>query len=145
MNLSYRYQLLSACNEGNISKVCSIVDQINLLDLQDILIGIKNQRGTNCLYLACKKGHLNIVHYLFNKFTSRSTRPLDFIHGSKYIVTNSTPLHVAAKNGHLEIIICMLNFLESDGMDLLFNRTIHGETALHLAVENNHLKVVEYL
>lgn len=51
-----------------------------------------------------------------------------------------TALHIAAENGHADIVSSLIG--ANCDLDVL---TLSGRTALHLAAENNHFEVVERL
>ncbi|AOW30752.1 hypothetical protein MEM_05355 [Candida albicans L26] len=61
-------------------------------------------------------------------------------------ITLSTPLHMAAANGHLPVVKYLISLLEKDDVkQLLEAKNENGNTALHWASYNGHLEVVEYL
>lgn len=60
--------------------------------------------------------------------------------------TLSTPIHMAAGNGHVETLEYLLSTLEKKEAEELVNRKNEsGNTALHWAAFNGHLPVIELL
>lgn len=61
-------------------------------------------------------------------------------------ITQSTPIHMAAANGHLEVLDYLLSIVvAADAKTLVNAQNDSGNTALHWAAYNGHLKVVELL
>ncbi|KAK6896655.1 Ankyrin repeat-containing protein YAR1 [Candida tropicalis] len=61
-------------------------------------------------------------------------------------ITSSTPLHMAAANGHLDVIKYLLSLVDKDDVkEFLEAKNDNGNTALHWASYNGHLEVVQYL
>ena len=56
-------------------------------------------------------------------------------------LSNTTALHTAATQGHIEIV----NFLLEAGSSLATIARSNGKTALHSAARNGHLEVVKVL
>mmetsp|Transcript_8753 Transcript_8753/g.13078 ORF Transcript_8753/g.13078 Transcript_8753/m.13078 type:complete len:506 (+) Transcript_8753:68-1585(+) len=59
----------------------------------DLLMRVSNKRGSNCLHVACQKGHLELVKYLI-----ACGVPIDCQNNS-----GNTPLHMASENGHIAL------------------------------------------
>ena len=121
----------------------------------------KSVEGETPLYLACLAGHYDIVTYLINKchsdpnttieqmipvprssipFSSNSTTPL---YGLLSIVDHIlyTPLHIACRYGHLDIV----KFLVSVSSVDVNSKDSDGYTPLHTACRYSHLDIVECL
>ncbi|CAK9442217.1 uncharacterized protein LODBEIA_P59600 [Lodderomyces beijingensis] len=61
-------------------------------------------------------------------------------------ITLSTPVHMAAANGHLETVKYLLSLVpKSDAETLVRAKNETGNTALHWAAYNGHLAVVQLL
>ena len=148
-----------ACQEGNLSKVKSMVERGHDVNEEDKDYGLYRTP----LMFAAGKGRFDVVKYLIN-------------HGADVSKTNyreQTALHYAGKYGHLEVVELLLSkgagidvedelcctslmvaavrgrsditlHLINHGADL--NKTyVNKRTALHYASEYGHLKVAELL
>ncbi|XP_038064394.1 caskin-2-like [Patiria miniata] len=96
---------------------------------------LKNKSGKTALDLAAEFGRLKVVQLLMN--SNQSTALLDF--PSRTRVSMHTPLHVAAKNGHSDVIRVLLEY----GIDI--NRETPNGTALHEAALAGKSEVVKLL
>ena len=97
----------------------------------DVNDGSLDVFGRTPLHLACRSGHLAVVHYLL---TSR---------GANLEATDNdgrTPLHFACLRGHLDVV----QELVARGANLEAS-TNSGKTPLHWACWNGHLDVVQEL
>ena len=81
---------------------------------------------------AIKKGDINSVKFLYSQCCSFSLMDQD---------SKNTPLHEAAKYGHLEI----LKYFVSKKPYLVYNINQSGFTVLHIAAAYNYLDIVRYL
>ena len=122
-------QLLQACVDGDLSTLKDLISKHgwNSIDLE-----VKDPSGLTPLHLACKHGHLSIIHYLIREqnCSPEATAP-----------NGRTPLHLACKSGHLHIAKCLItehkwnpHCTDNDGY-----------TPLHAASESGNLAIVEYL
>lgn len=60
--------------------------------------------------------------------------------------SKSTPFHMAAANGHLEVLKYLISLLQEEDVPSVLNtQNDSGNTALHWAVLNGHLDVVQLL
>lgn len=69
-------------------------------------------------------------------------------HPSLVYLLNSegeTPLYIAAREGHIDILEILINYVKPDEMEELATRSIDKHTALHVAIENHHAGVVFWL
>ena len=87
------------------------------------------QEGMFGLFLAAQHGHTNIVELLLNG----GANPNQTWEGY-------SPLHIAAKAGHLDAVTALVNFNKVD-----LDKVCNDVTALYLAAENGHCAVVEFL
>ncbi|KAK5814632.1 ankyrin repeat-containing domain protein, partial [Linnemannia elongata] len=53
-----------------------------------------------------------------------------------------TPLHMAAANGHLDVVEYLISIISPEAVNI---QNDQGNTALHWAATNGHAKVVETL
>ncbi|AMD21414.1 HER135Cp [Eremothecium sinecaudum] len=91
--------------------------------------------------LDARSGDLDGLREIFTKFI----HPKLLIE-CKDPETKSTPLHMAAANGHLEVIKYMLSIVEPENRKEWVNlQNQTGNTALHWATLNGHLDVVKLL
>ena len=54
---------------------------------------VTNRRGSNCLHVACQKGHMDLVKYLI-----ACGVPINAQNNA-----GNTPIHMASENGHVEL------------------------------------------
>ena len=101
------------------------------------------------LLIAAGKGHLKVVYFLLQ------------MGASPIFDRGTSPFHVAAEHGHLEVLKLLLNppppydaagggqhpqhQQQSDGGDMLYVLDKKGNTPLLLACKRGHLDVVNYL
>jgi serine/threonine-protein phosphatase 6 regulatory ankyrin repeat subunit B len=85
--------------------------------------------GASPLYIACQKGHLDIVEkLLYNVNTDVN----------KCIECGRSPLYIACQNGHVNIVKIILK----KGADI-YKSIYDGTVPLHAACYYNHIDVVE--
>lgn len=60
--------------------------------------------------------------------------------------SQSTPFHMAAANGHLEVLKYLLSLVKEEEKAAILNfQNDSGNTALHWAALNGHLEIVQFL
>ena len=106
--------------------------EVHLEGLKDADSESISPTHTNSLFHVCKEGDLDIVRAM----VERTQVDLEARIGSGW-----TPLHLAARNGHLPVV----QYLCEQGADKEERDHIHGDTPLHWAAFNGHLPVVQYL
>ena len=86
--------LFQACRDGDLSTLKELIATHGLTPSE-----MKESSGLTPLHLACKHGHLNIIHHLINEqnCNPEATTP-----------NGRTPLHLACKSGHLHIARCLI-------------------------------------
>ena len=87
----------------------------------------------NLLYKACKEGKLEVFEFLLSAMPPNSNIDLS---AAKFPEGGLTPLHVASKNGHRE----MVTFLLDKGASPMVADEARN-TPLHLAATHGHLEV----
>ncbi|XP_052069070.1 caskin-2-like isoform X1 [Mytilus californianus] len=118
-----------ACQHGHF-------DVANLLLLHNAVPAILNHENKTPLDLACEFGRYRVVDLLLRSNLCASLlfeTPLDMVDG------NTTCIHLAAKNGHVEI----LRLLLQAGMDI--NRLTQQGTCLHQAALCGKVDVAKLL
>lgn len=117
-------------------------------------INIQHNSGLTVLHQCCDKGFVKGVKLFLSQNADPKIRNLD----------GNTPLHVAAKRGHLYITLLLLKYeafrtdKETIGVENLSYAEVlmmhkvnvnaknaEGKTALHLAYEEGHMDVVKLL
>ena len=93
--------------------------------------------GSNAIQIAAKRGHTDIVKYLWNNRQRYHPKPLDL---NEMDGVGKTPIYLAAKSGRLDL----LKFLVPNSV-VPFRPTNDGENPFHIAAERGHEKVFEYL
>lgn len=85
-----RTPLHYAAYRGHIHIIEWILDNF---ENSELLLKSSNMRGSNCLHIACQKGHLKLAKYLVAHGVS--------INGQNN--TGNTPFHFACENGHIKL------------------------------------------
>jgi ankyrin len=122
--------VFGAVRAGHLDVVRYLVDEaaanVNIGDLD----------GTTPLCAAIKlKGHLEIVRYLACEVGADGNK----------CVNGMTPLHLAARGGHLETVRLLVEQAKGPAMVDVNKLSKRGYTPLHLAVLGAHLEIVRYL
>ena len=159
----YQYSLLHcACEHGQVCIVQYLIDN----GLYDEMI-LTMDGASSPLHLAVEAGHLGTVNYLLDH---SPCNPMLVDEGGDYIIhtacqdgnfdmvkcitktgkydqnivnshTRQTPLHIAARQGHLNIVQYLVEETKSDPACV----DDVGRTPLYLAVWNGRVKTVQYL
>ncbi|AOW02001.1 YALI0B20900p [Yarrowia lipolytica CLIB122] len=82
------------------------------------------------------------------KFFSAQDKPLETLKEVKDQYTESTPLHYAAANGHIDVVKYLLGLVAEDAeaqAALISAQNDSGNTALHWAALNGNLDIVKLL
>jgi len=91
------------------------------------------------LHVAAEQGHDKLIQELYHRFTE---------HGLLLSHRNSaldTPLHCAARAGHVMAVAVLVKLSRGSGESILGCRNQAGDTALHLAARHGHHVVVAAL
>jgi len=124
-----------ACREGHVA----IVKQLFRHDheIKQTLVEVTDIHGNSVLHFAVESGVTEIVHILL-------------LNGSDPISQNNnevTPLHIAARNGHIEIAKNLLQYKGQShgGFDIIEMIEREQNTPLHFAARFNQCEMIEYL
>jgi len=124
-----------ACREG-----CSDVVKLLLShghDEKDVLVSAKDVQGNRPLHFAVESGVESIVHMLLEAGADPIAQKNNEV----------TPLHIAARNGHVAIAALLLHYKSQSVTQLDVNEMIEIEqnTPLHFAARYNQCKMIQYL
>ncbi|KAL3322562.1 hypothetical protein AABB24_039922 [Solanum stoloniferum] len=118
-----------AVRAGNLGKVKEIVHSKSTNDL----LSKQNQEGETVLYVAAENGHSLVVAELL--------KHLDLQTASILANNGFDAFHIAAKQGHLEVLKELLHSFPN----LVMTTDSANSTALHTAAAQGHLDVVNLL
>lgn len=100
-----------------------------------------NQEEMDAILYDAREGDLE-----FLKLALPSIIPGSLLPTVKDSVTGSTPVHMAAGNGHLEVLKFFLGLVTPEEAKLMVSaKNDSGNTALHWAAFNGHLPIVKLL
>lgn len=100
-----------------------------------------SQEEMDAIIYDARDGDLDFLKEVFSEIVPGLVLPT-----IKDDITLSTPVHMAAANGHLEVVKYLLSLLPHDEAVALVNQANEsGNTALHWAAFNGHLPVVQLL
>ncbi|KAH9726618.1 ANK REP REGION domain-containing protein [Citrus sinensis] len=125
-------QLHLAARAGNLSRVMEILQSCDANEAKDLL-SKKNQEGETPLYVAAESGHALIVEEMLQH--------MDLETASIPARNGYDSFHVAAKQGHLEV----LKELLGEFPNLVMTTDLSCSTALHTAAAQGHIDVVNFL
>ncbi|KAK4382179.1 hypothetical protein Sango_2896300 [Sesamum angolense] len=93
------------------------------------------------LHLASMFGQTEFVRE-YMRLSSISAQQLSQLNQDGY-----SPLHLASANGHLEIVLCLVEFGKQNSVveELCMKTDIEGRTALHCAVVSGKIDVIDVL
>ncbi|KAK9200477.1 hypothetical protein WN944_015675 [Citrus x changshan-huyou] len=125
-------QLHLAARAGNLSRVMEILQSCDANEAKDLL-SKQNQEGETPLYVAAESGHALIVEEMLQHM-NLETASIPARNGYD-------SFHVAAKQGHLEV----LKELLGEFPNLVMTTDLSCSTALHTAAAQGHIDVVNFL
>lgn len=121
MNNKYRvYSIVFSL----IASYHGYVSVVKLILLHSVAVNISNSEGKSPLWIAWKKGHLEIVNLLLSNKAEIDQRDKEYL---------STPLYRASQNGHFEVVCSLLKY--NAEVDL---PNIYGCTPLQVSYGNGH-------
>jgi len=142
--------------------------------LTGALLKAEDSRGWQPLHYAARNGHVEVVRFLLSKksyinaIDQRGHTPLCLAacYGKIEVVNlllanraeikleshfysneneHDTPLHLAALNGHLDILVSLDEHAKKRGYSFINIKNKGGYTAIHMAAFNGHQQIVSYL
>ncbi|KDP35568.1 hypothetical protein JCGZ_09006 [Jatropha curcas] len=159
--------LHAAAREGNLEMVREMMSETAEAELKEML-SKQNQSGETALYVAAECGHADLVKEMMKYYDTGSAsikarNGCDAFHiaakqgeletlvvlmeanpdlAMTYDSSNTTALHSAASQGHVEVV----NFLlEKGSSNLVSIAKSNYKTALHSAARNGHLEILKAL
>ncbi|PVH15789.1 uncharacterized protein CXQ87_003644 [Candidozyma duobushaemuli] len=100
-----------------------------------------SQEEKDALIYDAREGDLEYLKEVFTTIVPGSLLPT-----IEDDITKSTAIHMAAANGHLEVVKYLLSLLpEKEASELASRQNDSGNTALHWAAFNGHLEVCQLL
>lgn len=121
-----------AARAGNLSRVREFLQNCDGNDAKELLAK-QNQEGETALYAAAENGYASVVGEML-KYLDLQTASITARNGFD-------PLHVAAKQGHLEVLKELLNVFPN----LAMTADLTNSTALHTAATQGHIDIVNLL
>ena len=99
-----------------------------------------SQEEMDCIIYDAREGDLETLKEVFEEI------PKSILLTIKDDITLSTPIHMAAANGHFEVIKYLLSIIpQKDAENLASQQNESGNTPLHWAAYNGHLSIVQLL
>lgn len=122
-----------AARGGNLTRVRDIFQNCDSFDEVKDLITKQNQEGETCLYAAAENGQALVVREFL--------KHLDIDSASIAARNSYDPFHIAAKQGNIEVLKELLEFLPN----LAMTTDSSNSTALHTSAIQGHIDVVNLL
>lgn len=99
-----------------------------------------SQEEMDCIIYDAREGDLETLKEVFEEI------PKELLLSIKDDITLSTPIHMAAANGHFEVIEYLLSIIpKKDAEKLASKQNESGNMPLHWAAYNGHLSIVQLL
>ena len=108
---------------------------------QELLINNQSKEFEHDIFKACRRGNLANVQMLIEKEKVNKKKRVEKTDYNLDFWENDTPIHIAAKFGHLPIVQYLI---EKQNVDEDINGK-YEKTALHYACEKGHYDIVKYL
>ncbi|KAF2325604.1 hypothetical protein GH714_031009 [Hevea brasiliensis] len=125
-------QIHLAARAGNLSRVREILQNCDGNDAK-VLLAIQNQEGETPLYAAAEHGHAMVAAEMLGY--------MDLETASVAARNGFDPFHIAAKQGHLEVLKELLHGFPN----LVMTTDLSCTTALHTAATQGYVDVVNLL
>ena len=126
-----------ACHEGCTEVVSSLLFRGHHKNIVHALVSAADNQGSTALHYAVESGVQSIVEALL-------------LNGADPIATKYnevTPLHIAARGGHIGIAKLLLQYREQSHVDIDIIEMTDREqnTPLHFAARHNQCEMIQYL
>ncbi|WCJ21825.1 Ankyrin repeat family protein [Euphorbia peplus] len=125
-------QIHLAARAGNLTRVRELLQNCDRKEAKDLL-SVKNQEGETALYAAAESGNVGVVVEMLGY--------MDLETASIAARNGFDPFHVAAKQGHLDVLKELLHAYPN----LAMTTDLSCTTALHTAATQGHSDVVDLL
>ncbi|KAF7328993.1 Ankyrin repeat-containing protein P16F5.05c [Mycena venus] len=111
-------EFLLSCRYGDLDDVKQFIDQFGVATAAEI----RDDNGNTALHMLCGNGHADVLDYLLpivppTLLSARNS-------------AESTPLHWAALNSHLDIVKKLVQFPGGPGIDLIDIKNAAGRSPL---------------
>lgn len=124
LEAKFKSPIYWACKGGNLQVVKTVIEKYPGC--------IINETCNYFLYVACARGHVDVVQFLCDQYSIDPTKPNE---------RGMTPIFAATNKGHFEMMKFLIYKLKCDPKSL----NSEGESLLHLACDRNHLAIAQYL
>lgn len=117
------------------------VEVVQFLLSKGAYINAADKKGYTPLCLAARYGNIEVVNLLIQKKAEIKPDSVFYNFESEL----NTPLHLAALNGHLQVLINLREYSSQRGWTFINAKNKNGYTPLHMAAFNGHQNIVKYL
>ncbi|KAJ7286850.1 ankyrin repeat-containing domain protein [Mycena rebaudengoi] len=111
-------ELLLSCRYGDVDDVKLFVEQFGF----DAVADVRDDNGNTPIHMLCGNGHTDLLDYLLPHIPPALL--------SARNSAQSTPLHWAALNAHLEVVQKLVQFPDGPGIDLIDIKNAAGRSPL---------------
>ena len=127
-----------ACEKGDLQIVRAYIDlnSVDVNTIDNIYLNTPFWKIATAIWLACRAGHLEIVHALLAAGAGETINTP----GNEY---GATPLRMACKGNHLEVVLALLAFGVEESLNTPGGQ--YDETPLYFASDHGNLEMVKAL
>ncbi|XP_011407982.1 PREDICTED: serine/threonine-protein phosphatase 6 regulatory ankyrin repeat subunit B-like [Amphimedon queenslandica] len=133
--------LYLSAQEGHLEIVEYLLDSPSYNKPRVELVDMADSNGNTALHAACSQGHPDIVSTIAGAYKSLN---IDIYSINE---KRQTPLHLAAANGHVNTVVCLLSATTGTRNHEKLLGAVDGDgcSPLHLACQNGHYRMTLYL